>query len=229
MYVYYHSDIISRVQTAFKTCIRDSKNGWQLVESMSVHRLSNLKETDDKPAEQVALTLYGILSDQKKYGEEGENSIEDVPIAPFQPEKLENDNIRKMMLDHCAQGRFVPFMLSFDEEDNLSRNNTAVIVAGIGEAPDENFMVMTINIPKLIRSMKAKFVNENGRKMSLIVYPLMFDVPAKVFASIIDEDCMHVRTFIMKKEDEPKEEIPVEGLELEEIQRGEEHHETDSE
>ena len=80
MYVYYHSDIISRVQTAFKTCIRDSKNGWQLVESMSVHRLSNLKETDDKPAEQVALTLYGILSDQKKYGEEGEEAAQDLHL-----------------------------------------------------------------------------------------------------------------------------------------------------
>lgn len=199
MNCYYHSDIISNVFGAFKCNLRDAENAYKLVESMASHRLENFKETPDDPATQVTKTLYAALSTKKVDDDKEEFITEHILCAPYTPETLQEENIKEMLLDMCSRGRFIPFMLSLTKEDLESENNIAVIVAGVGEHPELNFMTLTVNVPGIARGLNLKF-DENNNDMAQIIYPLSFDVANNMITAILTPDVIHVRTFIMKTE-----------------------------
>lgn len=209
MNLYYHSDIITKIFGAFKCKLADADNAYKLVESLTAHRLENFKETPDDPATQVTKTLYAALS--TKTTDDGEEHFitEHILCAPYTPETLQEEGIKKMLLDMCARGRFIPFMISLTKDDIDSENNIAVAVAGVGEYPELNFMVMTINITGVAKALNLKF-DENNRDMAQIIYPLSFDVPNNLITAILTPENVHVRTFIMKTEEAvpEAEEVP---------------------
>jgi hypothetical protein len=103
-------------------------------------------------------------------------------------------------------------------------NNLLIVVAGVGENPDENFIVMTIWLQKVQDEMGMVFSNENGEELTQMIYPLVFSVPAKAISSVLDAPAMHARMFVLQESTEKEEatdadkqtEAPVE---LEEVQQ----------
>lgn len=206
MNLYYHSDIISKIVGAFKCELTDAKNAYQLVETLAIHRLENFKETPDDPATQVTKTLYAALATRENKDGNEEFIAEHILCAPYTPETLQDEGIKRTLISMCARGRFIPFMVTVDQHDATSKNNIAVVVAGIGENPEVNFMVMTINVPGVVNEMKLQF-DETNSDMAHVIYPLSFDVANSLITAILTKDLIHVRTFLLKADDDtaPKE------------------------
>jgi hypothetical protein len=128
-----------------------------MAESLTAHRLANPIEGDQAPATQVARTLYGCLCNDEK------NLIN---VCPYKPEDLNNEEIKNLLLKSCSEGNFIPFMVNFyrDDVEPEDANNLLIVVAGVGENPDENFIVMTIWLQKVQDEMGMVFSNENGEE-----------------------------------------------------------------
>lgn len=202
MKLFYHSDIMT-INTAFTLRVADSKNAHQIVEGLAASRLENpISAFDDSSSEQVALTLYAFFGKKEAIlAEEKDIGITNIQVAPYKPEELNVESVRNTICDMCARGRFVPFIISVEESDVTSLesgDNTLVVVAGIGENPGINFLVMTVNLEGAFQELK---ITENTRPgLVNLMYPIVFDAVGNYVASILSKEFIAVRTFIAKKE-----------------------------
>lgn len=198
MKILFHDDIVKPI-SAFTIRMADPDSASNLLETLAVHRVANLKlntpnvAVNNGPAYQVAMTLIGTFQTSDDPG----INLTQIEAHTFKPENIEEDNIRTTLLNACSQGSFVPILVAAEPEDLLQdANNVLSVVVGIGELPEANFMMMTINIPKMISDM------ENDG-MTYIYYPLVFDAVSKVIGSIYPKEVVATRSFMLAV-DEPK-------------------------
>ena len=201
MKVFYHSDIVPEVYTAFTAKMSDPGNTHMLVESLCAHRLENMKvdelPKDNGPAAQAALTVQGYFMGSRDFPGFDTN----VEVFEYLPEKLNDEGTKNMILDLCRHGKFVPFIVGFSKED-LAKDapNVMVFIAGIGDNPECNFMVVTINLPSMAEVLGISYDGTNDDIVHL-TYPIVFDAVAKVIGSTLPKDKVAVRTFIMSTEE----------------------------
>lgn len=208
MELYYHSDICPKVFGAFKCNVGDPTTAFELTEGLAMFRLEHLKATEDNAATQVTKTLYAAMAtnllqentEPQTIYPKPDTTAEHILCAPYQPETLDDQNVKELLLSMCAKGRFIPFILAVDKHDAESDKNVAVFVAGIGEHPDVNFMLVTLNIPGIIEKMGIKFKDDDDSDLAHLIYPLSFDVPNKCVTAVFTSEYVHARTFIMQTE-----------------------------
>ena len=196
MHILYHSDIISKIYTAFTTKSQMKANfgvetaetleyNYSVLEALAVHRIGHLF-TKDGTRELVDTIPNQVSGTVGQYCGE----CHSVDISEFKPEDLSNEEIRKDILDLCANGTFVPFISVFTHDDLNMSDNLLVIIFGIGEHPDENFGMLSINIPEYIKD-----VDLTDRKSAIAMYPMIYDVPKNIIGALAEEPKMHIRLF----------------------------------
>lgn len=189
MNMLYHPDVISKIYAAFTTkaqeCGEELDYNYQVLESLAAHRISHLytKKDSTELIDTIPMQVAGTLSQYCK-------DITALNVSTFQPENIENEDIRNDILSLYKQGTFVPILLVFDHKDLEDTNDLMVIIFGIGEAPDDNFAVMTINIPEYLKV--ADLSDPDGAQ---VMYPMIYDVPRNIIGSLQQEPAMHIRLF----------------------------------
>ena len=196
MQILYHSDIISKIYGAFTTKSQSKTSNaeitpemleynYSVLESLAVHRIGHLytkegtRELIDTIPNQVAGTVHQYCGE-----------CHGVDIAEFKPEDLNNETIKKELLELCSKGTFVPFLTIFTHDTMSMTDDLLVIIFGIGEHPDENFGMMCINIPEYIKD-----VDLSDRKSGIVMYPRIYDVPKNIIGALAEEPKMHIRLF----------------------------------
>lgn len=198
MEILYHPDIISKIFTAFTTKMDDtlksetSNSMIEALENIAYHRITHLytKENSDELIDTIPMQVSGTLHQFC-------NDPHEIDIGTFQPENIPNNQIRDQVLELCKKGTFVPFLLIITHDDLNIQDNYFEIVFGIGEDPDNNFAMMSINIPEYIKDLDLTKKNS-----AIVMYPMIFDVPRNCMASTGSEESMHIRIFTKKETEE---------------------------
>lgn len=206
MELFYHSDIITKVYGAFKCHCEDPATAHEMIETLAVHRIENSKaDLKHTPAEQVIMTLYShLMTHGKDVTKDDLQSLtgHHILCAPYQPETLEEESVKNTIMKMCSTGKFVPFMLSITKADaTIDTDNVAVVVAGIGDDPDMNFAVMTLNIPEVVTGMNLQYGEDTAIDDGYIIYPALFDLPKNVLATMLPKNAIAIRTFVYRPAD----------------------------
>ena len=216
MELFYHSDIITKVYGAFKCKSENPETTHELIETLAVHRIENSKaDLKHTPAEQVIMTLYShMLTHGQELTKEDLQflSAHHILCAPYQPETLEEENVKNTIMKMCSTGKFVPFMLSITKTDaTIDQDNVAIVVAGIGDNPDMNFAVMTLNIPEVIKGMNLQYGEDTAIDDGYIIYPALFDLPKNILATMLPKNAIAIRTFVYSPVNTEEQEAADEG------------------
>lgn len=197
MKVLFHDDIVKPI-SAFTIRMAEPESASNLLETIAVHRVSNMKLNAPNvpselsgPAYQVAMTLIGTFQGSEDKG----LNLTQIDAHTFKPENIQIDSIREALIAACSQGSFVPVLVAVEPEDlRQDANNVLSVVVGIGENPDINFLMITINIPKMIINME-----DDGQ--TYIYYPVVFDAITKVIGSMYGKDVVATRSFMLAIEE----------------------------
>lgn len=189
MNMLYHPDVISKIYAAFTTKAQEAGDeleyNYQVLESLAAHRISHLytKKDSTELIDSIPMQVAGTLSQYCK-------DINALNVNTFQPENIENEAIRNDILTLYKQGTFIPILLIFEHKDLEATDDLMVIIFGIGEHPDDNFAVMSINIPEY---MKGSDLTDPDAAQ--VMYPMIYDVPRNIIGSLQQEPAMHIRLF----------------------------------
>lgn len=196
MKILYHSDIIPELTMAFSMKSED-ENISKLLEDLAIHRMHNLKctsaDTNATPIEQVGYTTQAYLNTHlDKF-----LNIKDISTAAYLPEHLVDENQRNLILQMCTNGRFIPLIMCIDMNvvKNCADSNIVHVLMGFGENPKYNFIMLTMNIPRIIEYLKIEHVE--GSDIVHSIYPIIFDLQTGVIGSLLDKDMVSIRSFIM--------------------------------
>jgi len=201
MKVMYHSDIIPEVTSAFIVDHECPESLGNMFESLAAFRLRSTAPNVPgditqtlSPIQQVGATIQGYL----EANPDAYTNLTSIELSPYRPECLGSSDIRNAIIDSCSKGIFIPLIIGFEAAD-LARaqagKSAAYILAGFGETPGRNFLMVTINLGNLVSELHLSMLPDDHKAQ--IIYPVVFDVPRKIMGSTISKASLTMRSFIL--------------------------------
>lgn len=199
MMVFYHPDIITKLFGAFMTHSPDPDNAYKIIEksgsSEVKYLLNDPNVINQKFGTYVTKALLNVIQNEAGYG-----SNIGISTKEYYPENMKEHNVSKMILQMCAKGKFIPFILTANKFDlhPIGDNDVLVIVAGIGENPCQNFIIMTINVRGTLNALHitSDFIAANENAVHMI-YPIMFNAISNTIVSALPRNCVSIKTYLL--------------------------------
>lgn len=203
MRLLYHDDVIPKVHAAFMLHTDDLEKAHVIFDTYFDELCSSPTNKEqlrkwNANASEEAVKLAKMLDEiDDQYTE-----IVNMSIGKYQPENIAEDKVRQKFLALCATGNFVPFVLAITKRDLEDRShNVLVIIAGLGEHPDENFVFLGIDYQQMQQefNIKADDIPENQVTM---IYPIIYDALNGVLYSNLTDKAISIKSCITHKENE---------------------------
>lgn len=203
MKLFYHVDAIPKIHAAFMMHTADINEAHRIFDQyMDNMDPSELKRWNTNSQEQIAK-----LADQLDAIDNEYSAVFNIPTFIYQPEKIQENDLRETFLKSCSIGYFIPFLLSMtkrDIEDDFY--NVMVIVSGVGEYPDENFIFLGISIREVLEEFKVDSKNIPDNQAS-VIYPIVYNVLNGTIYSDLTENSITIKSCITHTSDN-KEQVP---------------------
>lgn len=192
MKLLYHSDIIPKVHAAFMMHTDNVEETHRVFDQyMEILTPDEAAKWNTNPREQIVQLVDRLNAVDDKF-----SAMCNLPTIVYQPEQIEDKDLRDTFLKSCAGGYFIPFLLSItrnDIEDDFY--NILVIVAGVGDYPDENFIFLGASLREVYGEFKItpESIPENSQS---IIYPIIYDVIKGVIYSDLTENAITIKSCI---------------------------------
>ena len=188
MKVLFHSDIL-RMYIAYQIEMKDPDNAHKIVDAVSVDTVASTKPEEEllkSKAYQISMALMGVFRNGDK-----SDGFELLETYGYQPEKLPDElsTLRRVIIQNCSQGIFVPIIILADKSDFAEPNKVDILVAGYGDHPDENFFVLTINMNRIKEHYDFSDTDPT------LIFPVIFNTNCGQFGLFYPPEVTAIRNF----------------------------------
>lgn len=172
-----HSGVFTKLHMAIAVTAADPANYHDLVEGLALHRLENPVTLPDNmdpitPATEVAVTITQQLIASA-------DVCTTVDVSAFNSDTFEAPEmatLKKMYTDNIQAGHLSPLILLFNKELIERQENVLVMLLGLGETPDVDFVAITIDLPTLREALSIDETIASGHDM--VTFPITLDLRA---------------------------------------------------
>lgn len=198
MIVFYHPDIITKMFGVFLTHSSDPNNAYKIIEDLGSVELKRLLDDPNVINRQfgtyVTKALLDVVQKHPNFG-----SSVGIVYKQYYPETMDDKDASKTIMGMCAQGKFIPFIITLNKIDlhPISDNDILIIVAGIGDNPCQNFMVISINIMGMLNALHITLNTSDDDSTVHMVYPIMFNAIDNTVISILPKNCTSVKVYLL--------------------------------